>query len=373
MVKFRFLQDQAAYGDFYQPIYVRGRLVHRGGRNCADRWALIRPALPRNLQVAIDLGSNAGYFGQRIAEECPAAMVWSMESEPRRAMLQRDVLMENDARNVVLTTRQMDAVQFFRLFRSVNVADVILALSVLEYWSPDEAFAMLQMFAKLAPMLFLEVPRPEEAGAAQHPKGTIRALHPIHKVLGKVYGHVELLGATPAATDPSKTRDLWLAENPTVWRGDLLPYVGGLGGRRHELACNHLKRVWVLDGRDDLTKIGAGLNLWSVLSFDAAYLPFGPDAIDAPYQAILEHYGTISDVHPRNILVTPDGPRPFDFLELYQRPRLYGQDRADYEAGFPAHFADRVGKTKAAIAAGNVEPFRVVDVDPSERHFEEYE
>lgn len=58
----------------YQPVLKRGEFVGADPRNCAERWALVEPRLPRTPGSAIDLGCSYGYFCLKLAERGVVAL-----------------------------------------------------------------------------------------------------------------------------------------------------------------------------------------------------------------------------------------------------------------------------------------------------------
>jgi hypothetical protein len=197
--------------------------------------------------------------------------------------------------------------------------------------------------------------------AAAHP-GTVAAFAPLEKYLSKFYAEVHWLGQVPAATGVGLTRDVLLCRNYGFYRENLLGYIGGHGGRRHSLA--YRDGHWVLDGRADLSEGPAALCLHNLLYFRLAY-PAGDalfPAIRGAYEAAAEKYGELTDIHPRNVLLTPRGVEVIDYLEMWNRDQVYGE--GGFRRSFPKYFFLALGKIGEALAAGSLEPYR--------RGFEEF-
>jgi len=349
----KYLKPRAEYGDIYQDILVGGKVVYPGWRDCKSRWNAIKPHIQPG-SIVMDLGSNAGYFSQRIAEEIKDSLVWSIEYVRARAELQRDMLLENQTPNVVLTTHKMDLISFLKIHNSVNRIDVVLALNVLEYFSPNDLFAILDTLSRTAPALIVEFPGLEEKGAAAC-AGTLESIYPIDKYLNKFYTQVKKIGQTAASTDNNLTRDIYYCANSRIYLEKLTGYLtkDGMeyGGRRHTLGYDE---KWVLDGNVDLSESLPALNLCNLVYFNLIY----PDAselfpqIKKAYIEISEKYGTITDIHLRNVLYTSGGIRIIDYLEHFAKALVYGRARDGkngFESIFPAYMAEALNKIEATI------------------------
>ena len=355
------LKPAEHYGDIYQDVCVDGKVVYPGWRDCDTRWNIIKPHILPN-PVVMDLGSNAGYFSQKIAEEVENSLVWSMEYVPGRFELQRDMLLENETPNVVLTQRKMDLFSFLKIQNSVNRVDVILALNVLEYFSPDELFAIMGALSRISPTLIVEFPGLEETGAAAC-AGTLAEIHPIDTYLKQFYQYVKIIGRATASTDRSLKRDIYYCANPRIYAERLLGYITkeGIeaGGRRHTLGYEGGREKWVLNGSLDFSKGAPALNLCNLVYFGLVY----PNAeslfpqIEKAYRAAAEEFGTITDIHLRNVLYTPEGARVIDCLEHYAKAFVYGRARDGddgFEAIFPAYLERALTQIKTDLESGVV-------------------
>lgn len=336
----------------YQDIVVRGETIHHGRRECESRWDLIEPHLPEG--VIVDFGSNAGYFSTRAAEN-PHRMVWSIEANESFASLQRDIHAENAEPNVVLTGG-MSLLSWLDVERSVNRIDAIIALSVLEYFPPDELMELLRVFARITPRLFAEVCDPSEPGVGGDATTIAEMCGDFGEYLRLFFPRVDALGVTPSAVDPSKNRTLWLASNDApMFRNDLTGWIGGERGRRHTLA--HHRGHWVMDGR---TTVDAGLNLWNMLRLGLAYpLSDGlAHAVSEIQWAYANRYSMdVTDLHPRNVILTADGPVVIDGLERFANPLREGAPRAEFD--FPSDVLRQIVETKTAIETGSLLEYRI--------------
>ena len=72
----------------YQDVVLAGRTVRQGARDCHERWRVIEPHLPAG-GAFLDIGSNFGWFGLKICESRPSAVVASVEADPRSALIRQ--------------------------------------------------------------------------------------------------------------------------------------------------------------------------------------------------------------------------------------------------------------------------------------------
>ena len=170
-------------------------------RDCAGRWAGIRPLLARYTRpfTVLDIGANNGYFSHRIAQEFPTAVVVMLEQEPMGHQEPGTIFVQHRA--TLDTLEELDRCEHF---------DVVLCLSVLHHF-PEGARALAAVRA-LGDHLVIETPPPSDtvSWAARHLSGPeIWAALPVE-------GVVELC-RTGSNTTPSTYRPvLWVAGAKTT-------------------------------------------------------------------------------------------------------------------------------------------------------------
>src|SRR5690554_5210741 len=114
----------------YQDLWVKGKLVQRGVRECENRFEAIASVLdkiPGPLRV-LDLGGHTGYFSFRIAERfnrsCVLLATCGYADEVNNAVNQ------NNNPSVTLLYQQQSPESLRALIKEHNI-NVVLALSVL--------------------------------------------------------------------------------------------------------------------------------------------------------------------------------------------------------------------------------------------------
>lgn len=117
----------------YQDQWVRGRVVKRGQRECAERYTIVKTFCERFAGqpfAVCDLGANACYFGLRLLEDFPACRVMAFEFgnfEERAKLVRR-----NRATRLMLLQRKV-SMPDLDVLASCTRFDVVLALSVLHH------------------------------------------------------------------------------------------------------------------------------------------------------------------------------------------------------------------------------------------------
>lgn len=138
----------------YQDVWVKGRMVSAGVRECAERYALIRSFCSqyRRPFTVLDVGAADGYFAIRLAEDFPDCTVAAVEPRQRIGV----VLRQNEAERVLWLQVKL-AVDDLRILAEVEHFDVTLALSVIHWMNqpPEESLAILR---GLGDHLILELP-----------------------------------------------------------------------------------------------------------------------------------------------------------------------------------------------------------------------
>ena len=138
----------------YQDIWVKGKVVRQGVRECADRYELIRDFCSqyRRPFTVLDVGAADGYFSVRLTEDFPDCTVVAVEPRLRIG----EVLALNEAERVLWLHTSL-RVEDVHTLADVEHFDVTLALSVIHWMKkpPAESIAALQ---RLGDHLILELP-----------------------------------------------------------------------------------------------------------------------------------------------------------------------------------------------------------------------
>ncbi|MBL9122337.1 MAG: class I SAM-dependent methyltransferase [Planctomycetaceae bacterium] len=194
----------------YQDVLWEGRVIRQGVRDCRERWELISPHVPQKAAV-LDIGSNFGWFGLKICESCPQAVVASVEADPRSALIQRQVLASHEHRRLALLTARANCRLVERFARRGQRFDVALCLSIL-HWMPDHQ-EFLQQLGKIADRIIVEYPHPAEpdAGSAR----IRREIGEIGPYLARLFPArpVAYLGDCATHLDARLRRPIWLVDS----------------------------------------------------------------------------------------------------------------------------------------------------------------
>lgn len=153
----------------YQDVWVKGKLVAKGRRECEQRYLAIRNEL-RRMRIdrrrrkkpisVLDIGAANGYFSFRLAEDF-GARVTMIESAPAIVKWLR----KNDNPNVTLVHKTVSVEDLLGMAKHEHY-DVVLALSVLHHFA-DYAKAIRAVF-QLGDVVFVEPPSLAEAKGGYH-------------------------------------------------------------------------------------------------------------------------------------------------------------------------------------------------------------
>jgi hypothetical protein len=319
---------------FYQTVDIKG-VEYKGCRDCDKRWQAIKPYVNKN-SVVMDIGSNYGYFSHKIAKLHPDCLVWSIESDSKRAEIQKMVLTENDIKNIVLSEYELKLNDFVQLARGAEGIDTILALSVIHYFPPEDLPHIIWLMSMIAPNLIIEPPSVEESQVAE--KDNVNKMGLIENYLNLFYESVDKIGESPSPKDKTIMRPIYRAENKSLFRKGVVGYIGGEMGRSHNISFNN---GWKLDKK---RKWQVGLNLVNLIHFNLIY-PHRDRLIARAgerYFDILKTKFAPTDVRPWNCLVTPFDVEVIDYKErtgVYENWEKYQKDVANWS---PEDFADRI-------------------------------
>lgn len=305
----------------YQDIFLGDEKIVSGWRDCEERWELIKPHVHPQTTI-MDIGSHYGYFAIRAAQQ-PDTLVWSFESQEKRSDIQAAALGLNGLRNVILSPKHLQLKDFERMARTTEKVDLVLALSVLHYFEPDELPEILYALGRISQNVIVEIANPNESEVAN--KDWVKKV-PIRYLLGTIFDSVTELGETPAPKDRSVMRKMYLCQNYSIERSKLIGYPQAIGGRMHRMS--YKDSAWKINGK----KMHNGLNLYGLSYYGIKYPSVASLAHDAGvhyYHLILKRKGNVTDVHPRNVLVTHNGQMVIDYQEGLGTD-IYGLKWEDY-------------------------------------------
>lgn len=319
------LAEAAQAEGTYQDIEVDGQTLVSGWRDCKERWQLIKHHIhPRT--TILDIGSHYGYFGIKSAQLHPSNIILSVESSAARHSIQAEAVRLNDLSNVLVLRKHITLADFMELVRTVEMVDTVLALSILHYFEPEEIPQVIWCLSKLAQNVIIEFPDENESEVAN--KHIVKATN-MERLLNLIFDSVTLVGKTPSPKDPTAFRKMYLAQSYSIKRDKLAGYVGARGGRKHQLEYRDAN--WYLNEK---LPEHHGVNLCTLLSLDPVH-PSIDDYFDkaakAYHDLILSRNGRVTDIHPRNVLVTYRSVQIIDFKEGSSEPAIYGMSWGKYK------------------------------------------
>ncbi|SFJ77535.1 Methyltransferase domain-containing protein [Halobacillus dabanensis] len=168
----------------YQDIWVKGKLVKKGLRECVNRYEKIKEKMMEwdDPFTVLDLGANNGYFSFRIAEDFKVPV--TMIEEKKEA---RKIYDMNENPYVTLMNRRVDIEELKELCKEKKF-DVVLALSVLHHF--DNYEEVIDVLFAHSEHLFIESSAQEEAKGGYR-NYTVKGINDL--LMGK---HPEILAYT---------------------------------------------------------------------------------------------------------------------------------------------------------------------------------
>ncbi len=123
----------------YQDVWLNGKLIERGYRECESRYEIIREFCRRlygDGQFSVcDVGAASCYFGLRLREDFPRSTVVAFE--PREYTENSARLKRANAGGLVLFGRKLTVEELPR-WADFATYDLVLALSVLHHVKPGQ-------------------------------------------------------------------------------------------------------------------------------------------------------------------------------------------------------------------------------------------
>lgn len=282
--------------EIYQDIVFNGKLLAKGRRECQKRWDIIKGSINPH-DVIMDLGSATGYFAQKIAHEYPDSLVISFESDPVMCEVQKQIFEKEGIYNVIVCNHRLTKDDLVNWCHYVEFFDVVLALSVLHHFPPNEAETAFNNIRMMSNWTIGEIPVKSEKDCGQESKEVIRKSMGRTVMLGKVDSH---LG--------KHKREIWAEENKGERIG-LDAFFGVDHPDRHRFNVDSNK----LNGRH----IIKGANVWNLLHFNIVW----PNPKWWQNQATRAYKSLEfkSDVRPWNLLVTSTGLTAIDYMTRFSR------------------------------------------------------
>jgi len=318
-------------GGIYQDIILKKQKIQGACPvSCWKRWKQIRLDIPIQ-GVVCDLGSAEGYFTLKIAQTRPQVLVWSIEENPERAQIQKELLKLHKIKNVVLCNSRFNDIDLYLLSECVEGIDLFLILSVFHHQLPEISQRMVEHMAKIAPKIIVEFPKLFPMVNNDFPDLTQAILQNQYsnfdKILHKNYIYIEKIAENFCGQEKEfeEKRVIYYGKNFNLKREFLGSYFSRYLMQRGQTIYNKLafgNRGWVLKRKFEpknliydrpIEKWISGLNLYNLLQFNLIY-PEQEDLekeIREKYMALLTHKPT--EIGLKNCLYTSHGVEPIDW------------------------------------------------------------
>jgi CTP-dependent riboflavin kinase len=202
----------------YQDIWVKGKVVEAGYRDCATRWQSIAQEVSSIVGsfTVLDLGAQTGYYSYRLAEQFGARC---LAVEPSNPKLTHKVEKDNGNARVTWLRRHLDVKSLLKL----GSFDVVLALSVLHHQSDWRG--MLEALRSMTRgTLVVEAPHPKEKLNVAPARFELSAIYEDVSSTGR------WIGQAPGVWDPKLSRGLFAEDRqPMLFTGEVFSGSGNNG------------------------------------------------------------------------------------------------------------------------------------------------
>lgn len=309
----------------YQPLYQHGSESGASERDCAARYALIRPVIDsyRRAITVLDLGANLGYFGLRLADE-------SLEHGPlvTSVMVEREVgLVEacaiNDLPNTI-ALRTTITVEMLEALADCEHFDVVLCLNLLHHL--DDPVRALAAVLRLGEQIVIETPPPLDTGACGDPEAKLALRDALRREAPTC------LGQTPSHTTPGVSRPLlhFVRPKPRLAAPYLYPSRLGVGIpplRDHAILSTDRGKTWAMPDKGEERIWFPGINLWTYAQLGGSWPPRHEvlARVEAEYHRALDGAGDVrflsashGDVRPWNFILSGEAVTLIDWNDPRQ-------------------------------------------------------
>jgi len=304
----------------YQDVNIDSNILIHGVRDtCAKRWEMIKSHL-RSKSVIVDVGSDLGYFAQRIARKFKDSLVLSFEQTPGSCEIQKEIFKQLKLYNVLVFCYRFWIETLQRLSQAVEMIDTILFFSVLYYYSEKEQRQVLKLCSAMIPEIIIEYVKQIGPGAW----GGVAYLD-FEKVLPDYYSHVEIIGISHDG--PSEQRIIIKAWNDNFERESLDGAITG-GVLEKVLAPNHKviykNGNWELQSKTITAEnvypkvhknLVKGINCNNLLFFNPVWpvSEWFQDQGKKAYTDLMDKNIEITNIHIPNLIFASDGLKVIEF------------------------------------------------------------
>ena len=322
----------------YQDVVIDDQKLVTGTRNtCPSRWAMLGPYIKNN-KVYLDVGSDLGYFSQRIAQQCPDSVVVSVEQDKTACDIQVEIMRALNLTNVLVCNACFLSDEFKRFSLAVEAVDTILFLAVLHHYEADEERKILKLCSQMIPEIIIEYVVQTGIGAWGG-----KAYLDFEEELKRYYDHFEIIGKN--VLGPSETRVLIRGWNDKIVRESLgsnisrkvLKYANA---PNHKLSYSMGK--WTLYSKikslsKDYPKVcenfKIGVSIFNFSFFNVLWPlhDWFKKSARYAYESLLKKGVGLTDIHPPNLIFTANGLQAIDY-EHKNAPFNEDQARRSIEA-----------------------------------------
>lgn len=137
----------------YQDLWINGKLVKKGIRDCASRYDVIYEYCKTiKVNSVLDIGANMSYFGLRLIEDFGC---YVMAFEFDHFNIRLDHVKANDTNKLMLLNRKL-TIPDLKILRDCCKFDLVLAMSVIHHLPGDtgEWINIIRSLAKYTIMEF---------------------------------------------------------------------------------------------------------------------------------------------------------------------------------------------------------------------------
>lgn len=193
-------KEELTMEEQYQDIWIQGKLVSKGVRECEQRYELVKSIVKRYTRpiTVLDLGANLGYFSIRLSEEFTGSFVMAEQN-----LAIKDVVEKNGNNDLILLRKKLTIEDIEELSRCEHF-DVVLAFNIINKF-PDwkrVADAVLNM----GDTILIETPSRFDIAASCYENAVALYDYLVDNV------NVVTVGQTPSHTG-AEPRTMFLFEN----------------------------------------------------------------------------------------------------------------------------------------------------------------
>lgn len=242
--------------EYYQDIWVKGKCIRKGVRDCLNRYNLIEPLFKKfNRPISVlDIGANFGYYSFRLSEKFSGTYVMIEGTEEESKFLKKLCNLNNN-KSIILLNKRINLNDLNFIAKNEHF-DIVIALNVIHHFK-ENFNDCLNALSRIGDHIIFEHPHPKEIYT-----------YNINKIKSEpldfsTFYEKTILGQSESHTTKGKFRDLLHLKSN---KNTIIPFSGTT-----EIISNYNDKMIHFKSKNTYNEWIHGLNFNTFIKFNGVY------------------------------------------------------------------------------------------------------